>query len=258
MGTSRKSMWNILATLRSGCITMRINPKDKLTCIANNKHIFKMKKYASICFLLLIAENVIAQNSIQGYYARFTAQFAPTVYDEVDVGLDTIIDAKNAYLRIQRKPNDCCHDYVVFTFFKMTNGEKIFAHETGYGTTATDDHTTNFYSYKNETWKRITKNVFPFPFSFKVFWISTKLPHKKFQKFKTHIELPKNGTNIVVNILPIDMADNDSVFPKEKDAIEYDEMFRYYGMEKRFWQLEYKWDAQNGKFIFSKKMKLKR
>ncbi len=232
--------------------------KTSLHSIANNKHIFKMRKFISICCMLSFAVNAVAQNTIQELYASFAAQIKPKEYVEVGLGLDTIIDSKNAYMRLQRKPNDCCHDYFVFTYFKMANGEKIFAHETGYSTTASDDHWTNFYTYTNKKWNRVTKNIFPFSFSFKDFWMASKLPKKKFQKCKTHIELPKTGTTILVSIVPIDMADYDTVFPNEKDAIAYDDMFLREGIENRFWQMEYKWDAQNGKFIFSKKVKLER
>lgn len=215
-----------------------------------------MKKLISIAYTVLISSHLFGQENIKDFYSIFSKQFTQMQNNEISIGVDTIIDLSNAYLRIQRKPNDCCHDYVAFTYFKMANGEKIFAHETGNSTTATEEHHTNFYTYTNSKWKLVTQKVFPFSFSFKDFWIADKLPNKKFQKFKIHIALPKNGTNLEIRIVSIDMADYETVYPNENDAEVYDNMFSVRGYDNRFYQLVYAWDAQNGKFAFSKKMKI--
>jgi hypothetical protein len=230
--------------------------KKAISVLENIKSL-QMKKNFSIFFLLFIAAHSFAQENIKDFYALFSKQFTQMQNDEISFGVDTIIDLPNAYMRIQRKPNDCCHDYVVFTYFKTQAGEKVFALETGYGTTATDDHSTKFYSYTNKKWKQITKQVFPFTFVFKDFWIKKELPNKKFQKCKTHVELPKNGTTITVHIIPIDMNDYEIVFPKEKDAGIYDEMFLLRKYPEHFYSIDYAWDAQTGKFTFKQKLKEK-
>ncbi len=211
-----------------------------------------MKSIIYCILFLLSIQSLFAQTTIKDFYDIFPFRFKPEEALGTMYNADTTIDIKNAYLRIQSKPNDCCTDYAVFTFFKTVNGEKIFAYEKGGSTTASDDAKTTFYTFTNKKWKVVTKKVFSFSFSFKDFWMNSTLPPKKFQVFKTHIKLPKVGTKIFVYVWPIDMVDWDTYIPKSTDSQKYDDMFRKYEL---FYKLEYEWDKKKGVFLFKGKTK---
>ncbi len=194
--------------------------------------------------------SLFAQTTIKYYYALFPYQFKESEAMGSMANADTIVDIKNAYLHIQSKPNDCCTDYITFTFFKTQAGNKLFAYEKGASTTASDDYTTLFYTYRNDTWTNVTDSVFPFKFTFRDFYKPATLPKAHLQQFQTHIELPKTGTNVTVHVTEKNVMDWDELFPEPEDLEAYEKLFTTKGL---FYKLIYKWDKTTGTFKLKEK-----
>ena len=215
-----------------------------------------MLKQIVLCFtFIFLVKNIVSQTTIKQYYYNFPYQFKVDSLgtDSIDVhpsydfsAVDTIIDDKNAYLRIQSKPNDCCHDHVVFTFFKTTSNNKIFACEKGVSTTVDDKFSTKFYSNDNGKWEDVTTVVFPFNLTFKDFYKSTRLPATKFQKFISHIQLPKQGKDLIVSIVMESLNNIDEFFPDQKDHDTYINLF--FHKNHNFNKLIFSWDKTKGVF----------
>lgn len=170
--------------------------------------------------------------------------------ENFEIFQDTVCDEKNAYIHIQSKSFRTFSDYTTFTYFKGTTGIKTFACEAGFSTTASDEYRTVFYSNNNNNnWKDITSKVFPYRFTFKDFWIRGKIPPKKFQKFKTYIEIPPKGTYLIAHIVGICEVDKDKLHLNEKDLEIYDKFFD--SNNNYFKNIIYLWNAK--KEIFVKK-----
>jgi hypothetical protein len=210
-----------------------------------------MRKLLCCIAFLTWFKNVPAQTTIKQFYDIFPHRFVATEAMGSMENADTTIDNTNAYLHIKSKPNDCCKDYITFTYFKTQAGEKVFGYEVGASTTASDDFKTNFYSCTNKKWLRVTPKVFPYQFSFADFWRGKSLPPKKLQKFKIHIELPSKGTIVYVHIFSADMMNIDDYFPKKNDADDYEKLFRNSGL---FYKLAFEWDKQKGIFRLKEKL----
>jgi hypothetical protein len=187
-----------------------------------------------------------AQHTIKEYYKDFPYKFFEK--EKLESGADTTCDEKNAYLHIQSKPNDAWSEYITFTYFKATSGNKIFAVEKGFSTTASDDYKIVFYKIKNGKWENISQRVFPFKFLFKDFWIGKKLPHKKYQQFKVHVEIPPKGVYLIVHIVGVNEMDRDKLLLSEKDLEIYDNLYSP-NSKNPFKNIICKWDAKKEVFV---------
>jgi hypothetical protein len=158
------------------------------------------------------------------------------------------------YKHLHRCPPDFLgfsNHYITFTFFKTQSGEKIFACEKGTSTTASDDYRTAFYSLANGQWTDVTAKVFPFQFTFADFWRGA-LPPKPLQRFRTHLELLRYGTDVIVHILGENLANLPRFFPKETDATKHEQIFI---AGRNFYVIIFRWDKQKGIFVQKRKKK---
>ncbi len=177
-----------------------------------------------LCTVLVLLHFFLrAQPTIKDYYKQFPYKFFEE--EKLQGGADTICDKKNAYLHIQSKPNDAWSEYITFTYFKTTSGNKVFAVERGFSTTASDQFHIAFYTNRKNKWKNVTTKVFPYSFTFKDFWIGKIMPPKRFHKFNIHIEIPPKGTYLIAHIIGISEDRKDELHLNEKDLEMYDTFF---------------------------------
>lgn len=207
-----------------------------------------MNRFSWIIVSVACCSQLLAQTTIKQYYGIFPNRLKESEAVGSMHDADTIVDDRNAYLHIRSKPNDCCSEYVTFTFFKTQSGKKIFACEKGVSTTASDDYQTTFHAFANNKWTDVTSQVFPFVFSFADFWAGTSLPPKKMQRFHTRIALPQRGTDVVVYIVGENLLDRERLFTDTKDAEMYERIF---DTNRSFHKITYQWNRE--KSVFTRK-----
>lgn len=83
-----------------------------------------MNRLSWIVLSIACCGHLPAQTTIKQYYDIFPHRLKPSEVVGSMQDADTIVDNRNAYLHIRSKPNDCCSEYVTFTFSRPKRGGK--------------------------------------------------------------------------------------------------------------------------------------